>query len=310
MHRPSPSGYRPRRGARLLTAFVALVTLAGVLTSTASAQIPTTIHGVQVIKRESASDSVNQKGIFTACPQGKVLISPGGRITPLSTNSDNFSPIASFQQLVEEETLKGASALGRELPFGTLDRWRITASAICAFAPTGRVVVKATSVRNSETTKSVSVSCPFGKTLLGPTARVNSGSGHVILDDFTPTADRKSVVLRGFEDSLGTSEDWSLTAGAICVSGDPLEVERIVSDSAVNSNLIKGANAKCSTGKTVIGVGGEISGGNGNVSFNAISPLDGGVSDQSVNVNAREINSGTTSNWSVRAFAICARTAA
>jgi hypothetical protein len=307
MHRPSPSGHRLLRGAHLLAAFVALVTLAGVLTSTASAQVPTTIHGVQVMKRESPSDSVNQKGIFTACPQGTVLISPGGRISAFSTN---FSPLASFQQLVEQETLKGASAQARELPFGTLQSWRLTASAICAAAPPGREIVRATSARNSEKTKGVSVSCPFGKTLLGPTARVNGGSGHVILDDFTPTADRKAVVLRAFEDSFGTSEDWSLTVGAICVSGDPLEVERIVADSAVNSDLIKTVNAKCSLGKTLLGVGGEISGGSGDVSFTAISPGDGGVADQSVNVAAREINNGTAFNWSVRAFAICARTAA
>jgi hypothetical protein len=309
MHHPSPSGHRLRRGAHLLAPFVALVMLAGVLTSTASAQIPTTIHGVQVMKRESASDSVNQKGIFTACPQGKVLLSPGARITPFNSLG-GFSPLASLQQLVEEETLRGASALGRELPFGTLDNWHLTASAICAVAPPGRAIVKATSARNSETTKGVSVSCPFGKTLLGPTARVNGGSGHVILDDFTPTADRKAVLLRAFEDSFGTNEDWSLTVGAICVSGDPLEVERIVADSAVNSDPIKTANAKCSLGKTLLGVGGEISGASGDVSFNAINPGDGGASDQSVNVAAREINGGTAFNWSVRAFAICARTAA
>src|SRR4051795_852727 len=70
---------------------------------------------------------------------------PAGSAGALARGSrgGDFSPLASFQQLVEQETLKGASALARELPFGTLNRWRVTAGAICAVAPPGREIVRA-----------------------------------------------------------------------------------------------------------------------------------------------------------------------
>jgi hypothetical protein len=295
---------RVRSGVRVAVVFAALLTPAGALASMASAS--TTIQGVQVLARDGAFDSVNQKGVFIGCPAGKSLLSAGGHIRP-NNIAGVVSPLASFQSLSQVESPKGVSVIARELPFGTTDSWRVTAAAVCATPPPGLERVQASSSFNSNNSKSVTAQCPSGKSLLGPTARVAGGSGHVIIDDLTPSPDRRSVTLAAFEDHTGTSESWSLTVGAICATGDPAGIERIVTPSADDSSEIKVVDATCSPGKRVIGVGADITGGVGNVVLSSVLPVD--FPAQGVQVTARETGPSTSANWFLRGYALCAVTA-
>jgi hypothetical protein len=66
----------------------------------------------------------------------------------------------------------------------------------------------------------------------------------------------------------------------------------------------KNASATCPAGKRVLGAGGEITGGLGEVRFETIRP-DVFFGHYGL-VNAREDQDGTTANWDLRAYAVCA----
>ncbi|MFC3890717.1 hypothetical protein ACFOWZ_04475 [Lentzea rhizosphaerae] len=71
--------------------------------------------------------------------------------------------------------------------------------------------------------------------------------------------------------------------------------------SASNSSEFKSATASCPAGKVVVGTGARINGGGGDVVLDEVVPREG-----SVFVGAYEDEDGTTANWSVTAFAVCA----
>jgi hypothetical protein len=79
-------------------------------------------------------------------------------------------------------------------------------------------------------------------------------------------------------------------------------LQRITASSPTNS-LNKLVNATCPVGKRLIGAGGDITGGGGQVVIDDLSP---NPALTSVRVAAVEDQTGATAKWSVRAYAICA----
>ena len=77
--------------------------------------------------------------------------------------------------------------------------------------------------------------------------------------------------------------------------------------SLTNSVPVKFATATCPAGKQVTGVGGEITGGFGEVSMNRLEP-DAAL--KSVTVRAEEVGGNSGRQWSVQAYAMCANTIA
>ena len=77
--------------------------------------------------------------------------------------------------------------------------------------------------------------------------------------------------------------------------------------SATNSVPNKTVTATCPAGKQVTGVGGELTGGFGEVSMNRIEP-DAAL--KSVTVRAEEVGGNSGRQWSVQAYAMCANTIA
>lgn len=100
-----------------------------------------------------------------------------------------------------------------------------------------------------------------------------------------------------------------VVAGALVViDGAPVRADvpdhEIVREySGVNSNPSRSKTATCPSNKDLIGTGGAVSGGNGNVLLESIVP---DLATDSVTVSAHESPAGTTNNWSVRAMAVCA----
>lgn len=162
------------------------------------------------------------------------------------------------------------------------------------------LVQSSTATALDSVNKSATVTCPAGKQVLGPAARVG-GVGQVVLHNIRPSADLKSVVVQGLEDENGTTAPWALTAIAICATPPP-GLQRVAATS-VSDSLDKEATATCPSGKKLLGVGGEISGGGGEVALNDVIPVSG---LQSAIVRAAEDQNGTSANWSVTAFAVCA----
>jgi hypothetical protein len=94
---------------------------------------------------------------------------------------------------------------------------------------------------------------------------------------------------------------WALASSAsAAVTG----VDRpVTGESKLNSLAEKEAKADCPAGKRVVGAGGFVSGGNGEVVITSIEPQ----SDlKRVVVNAKEDQNGTGASWKVRATAVCA----
>jgi hypothetical protein len=167
-------------------------------------------------------------------------------------------------------------------------------------AVTGLERFSAPSPDNSSN-KSVTVSCPAGKQVLGAGGDIDGGSGEVVMGIVRPNAALTSVTVQGLEDQNGTTANWTATAYAICATPPP-GLERVLVPSPTDS-LDKSVPATCPAGKRVVGAGGDITGGGGQVALNDIIPNSALTS---VTVTGLEDQDGTTSDWSVGAYAICA----
>lgn len=154
---------------------------------------------------------------------------------------------------------------------------------------------------NSSSDKSITVTCPAGKQVLGAGGQIVNGNGQVVLEDVTPNSGLTSVTVLAREDQNGQVGSWQVTAWATCAIA-PLGLERVTATSPTNSSG-KSAIATCPSGKRLLGTGADRSGGAGQVALNDVLPDSGLLK---VTATALEDEDGTTANWSVRAYAICA----
>jgi hypothetical protein len=90
-----------------------------------------------------------------------------------------------------------------------------------------------------------------------------------------------------------------MTPAAAAIAG----LQRVESTSPVNSVFPKVASASCLPGKKVIGMGGYVTNGNGEVVLNEIIP-DAALGR--VRATAWEDETGYAGNWSITAIAMCA----
>jgi hypothetical protein len=170
-----------------------------------------------------------------------------------------------------------------------------SASASVA-AVEGRSVLTAT---DSATQKTATALCTPGKKILGAGISVSS-AGHRLLRAVRPHATLTGVTFEASEDQDGDEDTWRFNAVARCATA-PAGLERIAVTSATNSTQ-KTVTATCSPGKQVTGVGGEITGGAGEVWLDDLRPEAGLTS---VAVQGVEDENGTAAAWSVTAYAIC-----
>jgi len=244
----------------------------------------------------TASDSSN-KNVTLACPSGKRVLNPGAFVQVGSFNQvllDDLRPSADLTSVtvnaIEDET-------------GTATNWTLSYAAVCATPPPGLQRVAATSTTNSAN-KSVRVSCPAGKRVLGAGADINSANGQVILDGLQPNAALTAVTVNALEDETGNTGNWSVTAYAVCANAIA-GLERVSQTSPVDSSPSKFLAPVCPGGKTVMGYGADINSANGQVMLDVLD-VRGGTGGGGVSVEAIEDETGNASNWSVTGYAICA----
>ena len=207
-----------------------------------------------------------------------------------------------MDDLAPNAALTGATAFGAEDGNGYPENWVVIANAICATPPAGLQLVTATSPTNS-TSKGVTATCPTGKRVLGTGADLAGGLGQVVLDDIAPNAGLTAVTAFGAEDGNGTSNNWTIRAFAVCAN--PVAgLQRVATTSASSSaGTGKLQSAACPTGKDLLGVGGELTGGAGQVVIDELNPA---AELTTVDVFAKEDEDGQAANWSLTAYAICA----
>ncbi|SCL36993.1 hypothetical protein GA0074692_4517 [Micromonospora pallida] len=231
-----------------------------------------------------------------SCPTDSFLVAGGGRINGGGGQvvMDTMVPVFGGTDLY--------SVTGREddSPGFTGD-WSITATALCARPPDGWEHAESATGWDSNSSKTLTVSCPLGKRLLGVGVEVNGGLGQVVVDDLRPSADLSNVTITGIEDGTGYAAQWQLQGEVICVTA-PAGLARVTGFGVFDSTPVKSAVASCPAGQRVHGVGGEIDSGAGQVRMTGIDLL----SDTQVRVTAAEDEDGLASNWAPRAYAICA----
>jgi hypothetical protein len=174
-----------------------------------------------------------------------------------------------------------------------------TAGPASAAVP-GLVRIVASSPSNSADPKTVTATCPAGKRLVGTGAEITGGLGEVVIDDLRPNPGLTANTVTAYEaDPLAAN--WRVTAYAICANPLP-GLERRTASSASNSVDPKAATATCPSGKRLTGLGGEITGGLGEVVLDDLRPNAGLTAST---VTAYEEDPLATS-WRVTAYAICA----
>lgn len=174
----------------------------------------------------------------------------------------------------------------------------IGAAAPATAAVPGLQVVSAVTVANSSSPKNVVATCPAGKRVVGTGVYIDGVDGQVVLDDFVPGA--STVMVTAYEDQDGTDANWWLRAFAVCA--DPLPgLEIVTATSASNSLPSKATSATCSSGRRSLGGGAVITGGTGQVVLDTVLPNSGDTY-----ARAYEDADGTTANWSLTTYAICA----
>jgi len=244
--------------------------------------------GLVRVTAASPSNSAN-KSVTATCPAGKRLLGTGAEI-------DGGGGQAAPNDVIPGSSLKAVTVHGLEDGNGTGVNWRARAYAICANPVAGLERAVAASPTDSSSSKGATATCPAAKQVTGAGAELGGGGGEVVLDDLTPQGGLGGVAVLGLEDENGTSANWFTRAFAICAAAS----ERIVAASPTSSSN-KQVFASCPAGKQVTGGGGDITGGGGQVLIDGLVP-------EAARFGAfgAEDETGTTSDWLLRAYAICA----
>lgn len=175
--------------------------------------------------------------------------------------------------------------------------WTAPASA----APAGLVLVGETTAESSSD-KALSVSCPANKIVTGGGAYLTTSPdawGRVGVDRLEPLANGSGFIATMREAGpVGYDGDWRFTTRAICVS-PPSGYQVVAVTGAAGTQYV---TASCGT-KSVIGMGGRVNGGTGDVVLDQVVPS---ADLKSVTVRGVPVQGATTTGWSVTAFAVCA----
>ena len=165
-----------------------------------------------------------------------------------------------------------------------------------------------TSLSNSNTSKTVTVTCRAGKRVLGGGGTVIGGRGQVVLERLEPvqTATNDRFVVGAREDGTGFSGSWRLTAYALCADTNPLPGYGILpsGSGSPSSNSPQSTLSFC-LGQPLVGFGGRINGGAGQVPLSNLVPDSNGTTDFAV-IAAREDANGFDGAWIANVYAVCA----
>jgi hypothetical protein len=268
------------------TALAAAVTAAVVLAIPAAADPP----GMVKVGNTSASNSFD-KALIATCPAGTVVTGGGGYLT---------APAAAHQGLVALDRLEpldngsGFIATMREVDPDP-NNWQLSTDATCLPAPLGWDVVPVTGPIGTQV---VVANCGT-KNLIGVGGRINSGGGDVVLDYVVPSADLKSVTVRGTPAAGRNPQGWSVTAFAVCAYVPDLV--RITPFVPSSSTAHKSLNATCPPGMALYSSGAAISPGNGQLFLSVVHAI--GL--HSFSVAADEDDDGYNLAWTLFGYGIC-----
>ncbi|WP_030440506.1 hypothetical protein [Actinoplanes subtropicus] len=171
--------------------------------------------------------------------------------------------------------------------------------------PVGSIkVVEVASGFSAGASKTVTAACPASnpRVLGGGFTVVGT---HIVVTQLQPiTGTTDSYRVSAQFDQVGTSATWQLLAFAYCSTAAP-GWQLVTAVTPTNSDTFKTASASCPGGKQVIGTGGRIDGGAGQVQL--VSQSQGSFPSR-MDAGGIEDVDGFAGSWSATAFAICVTT--
>ncbi|MBO4209951.1 hypothetical protein [Micromonospora echinofusca] len=177
-------------------------------------------------------------------------------------------------------------------------------AAPAAAEPAGLETSIESTAKNS-VDKAITAPCPVGKVVTGGGGYLNTSSaeGRVGLDRLEPLANGTGFVATMREvGAVDYAEDWQLSALAMCAT-PPAGYQVVAVTGAVGTEYV---TASCGT-KSVIGMGGRINSGLGEVVLDQVVPS---FDLRSVTTRGVRVQGSALAGWSVTAFAVCANTPA
>jgi hypothetical protein len=157
--------------------------------------------------------------------------------------------------------------------------------------------------------KTFSASCPAGQRVLGGGA-LTVGGIHAVITEMQPVhpttgVDRFQVTAAA--DQFGIAGVWSFQVYAFCaVVPASAQLEIVSHKNLPTSQFEDQANTRCSPGKTLVGTGGKIDNGQGQVDLGMVPNSSGIVASGSAAI-ATEDADGFAGQYTVTGYSVCAR---
>lgn len=247
------------------------------------------VDGLDVVDVATGSSSMN-KSTFAECDPGQRVIGGGAWVAGGSGD-------VRIVEMIPREDYVFAAAVEDE--DGTSSTWSLMVSAICADPLPGLEIVEQVSTRTSNQYNSVAADCTGDNVLLGTGYEIEDHGNQVGLDDLKVTSETR-LTGWAYEDDSGYGSTWRLRVFAICAD-EPAGYERIAVENTNSSADFRTLTADCTGDKVLLGGGGQIDGGSGNVVVDDLYN-----ENHAFTVSAYEDDNGTSSNWHLHAYALCA----
>jgi len=226
------------------------------------------------------------------CPAGSALVGTGGKIT------------GGAGQVVMTDVIPNVAA-GTVTVWGVekvafAGAWSVSAYAVCDAQIANVVRVGVASPLNGNSPKTVNPMCPANKVLTGVGYQLLNANGQVFPNQVTPNAALNGAQISATA-SAGFGGAWSLTGYAICATVPAgAAPQRVALAGPINMASPKSVTTPvCQAGKDLVGLGGELVGGAGNVILDQITP-----NAQLTSATTRG-NAFAPANWGVIAYGVC-----
>jgi hypothetical protein len=224
---------------------------------------------IQYVTGVSARSSTD-KTVIVSCPKETKVIDAGGLLA-------DGSGEVTLDDVFPDPNLNFVNATGLENDDFN-GGWVVFAAATCAAPLPGLEWINAQTASDSRSTKTLTVACSPGRTVLGNGYAITGGDGEVFVDEAVPNggpgAPATQVSLIGVEGDPYAA-DWDLEGFVICA--DPLPGQQVRSATTEPANLDASvyAYAHCDPGQVVTGSSAELHNGTGSVVLTDDSSLSG-----------------------------------
>jgi hypothetical protein len=184
-----------------------------------------------------------------------------------------------------------------------------TAPAGAATLPVGAVTaIEEQSPFDTRPVKTFSAHCPAGQRVLGGGA-LTVGGIHAAITEMQPIHPRSGVdtfEVTAAADQFGIVGTWSFQAFAFCaVVPASMQLEIVSNTNPPTSQFGDDVGTRCSPGKTLIGTGGKIDNGQGQVDLGMVPSASGDVASGSAAL-ASEDADGFAGLYTLTGYSVCA----